>query len=469
MASIQERRNKDGTITSFTIKVHRGRDSSGKQLKPYIMSYKPPATWNEDRAKKEAHKQAVLFEKQCKDGMAPDTRQTFAQYAEYVLKLKDRTGTKYRTIERYRGLLERVNEGIGHIKLADLRPQHLNELYENLGEKGIRKDGKYLCKADLRQILKDSNQTKVAFSQKAGVSLQVIDSINKGRKVSKSSAELISVALGKPLKSIFTPVKSGERLSTKTILEHHRLVSTILTQAEKEMLIPYNPARKATPPKQQRPTVNYYQIDTLEKIITCLESEPLLWQTLIHLMMITGCRRGEILGLKWKAIDFNSAQIKIENNLLYSPTKGIYESTPKTGETRLVKVPPETIAILKEYRLHYKKQRLLNGDRWQFESKWQGSDFVFVNDKGIPLNPCSVTTWLSRFSKRHNLPHVNAHAFRHSYASVLISQGVDIVTVSRQLGHAKTSTTVDFYGQLMEQSSERAADSIANAILRKAK
>ena len=402
MANIQERRNKDGKLISFSIRVHRGRDSQGKQLKPFSTTFDVPEGWTEARARKEADKQAVIYEKQCREGTAPDSKQTFGVYAEYVIALKERTGVKHSTIKRYKSLSVRVNQAIGHIKLGDIRPQHLNKLYEELAK----------------------------------------DSMN---------------------------LKTGGTLSSKTIMEHHRFISTVMTQAEKELLIPFNPARKATPPKIKKSEANHFQIDEVERIVECLDSEPLKWKTITTLLMLTGCRRGELLGLKWNSIDFHKSQIKIENNLLYSAERGIYEETPKTGKSRLVKLPAEAIDLLRQYQVWYKEQRLLNGDRWQNNEKWKGSNFVFVQETGEPMHPDSVTDWLVKFSKRHDLPHINPHAFRHTFASILISKGIDIVTVSKTLGHEKVSTTTDIYAELMKQASEEASECIADVVLRRAK
>ena len=75
MAYIQERINKKGKITSFTIKVHKGTDiTSGKELKPYITSFKPQSEWNESKARKEAKKYSIIFEKECKDGILSDNK-----------------------------------------------------------------------------------------------------------------------------------------------------------------------------------------------------------------------------------------------------------------------------------------------------------------------------------------------------------------------------------------------------------
>ena len=87
-------------------------------------------------------------------------------------------------------------------------------------------------------------------------------------------------------------------------------------------------------------------------------------------------------------------------------------------------------------------------------------------DDGKPLRPDSITQWLGNFSRRKGLPHINPHAFRHTAASVLITQGIDIVTVSKMLGHAKVSTTEDIYSHVIEESKQLACNALADVYFR---
>lgn len=114
-------------------------------------------------------------------------------------------------------------------------------------------------------------------------------------------------------------------------MEHHRLISTILDQASKEGLVPFNVASKATLPKVQKKEVNYFQPEQVAAIRSALERKPIKWKAFVHLLLITGARCGEILGLKWGKVDFDRNRIHICNNVLYSPDRGIYEDTPKTA------------------------------------------------------------------------------------------------------------------------------------------
>ena len=461
MANIRKIEGKNGI--SYKITVTRGRDLEGKQIRHY-MTWTPPHKMTERQMQKAVEVAAMEFEKSIALGYQVDNRQTFAEYAAYVLELKEREGAKYRTIERYRELLERINPAIGHIKLPDLRPRHLNDFYKNLGEPGISKQEAHAqAKIDLATLLKEKKLTRAKVAELSGVSATTITTACQKKRIALTTAEAIAKAIGKDVAELFEIEAGQAQLSNKTILEHHRLIHTILTQAEKEMLVQYNAAAKATPPKAAKKEVNYFQPEDIVKIREALDKEPLKWKVATHLLLITGCRRGEIMGLRWDRVDFANSKIKIDTNLLYSAKRGIYEDTTKTGTVRFIKLPAETMELLRQYRRWYMELRFKNGDRWQ------DTGFLFVKENGEPMIPDGITAWLSDFSKRHDLPHINPHAFRHTMASILINSGKDVVSVSKRLGHAKVSTTTDIYSHVIMEADEQASECLADVMLRPTK
>jgi integrase len=358
--------------------------------------------------------------------------------------------------------LERINAAIGHIKLVDLRPQHLNSFYKNLAEPGIRQGGgAATAKIDLAKWLKENKKSRASIAEAAGVSAATVGVAVKGEPIREDKAAAIVQAMGKKLGDVFKVEPNTAPLADKTILEHHQLISTILTQAEKEMLVPYNAAAKATPPKVEKTDPNYFQPETIADILEALELEPLKWRAITHLMIVTGCRRGEIMGLKWDKVDFENNRVKIDRALLISKSKGIYEGATKTSDVRILTLPKETMDLLRQHKRDQLRLQLLNGDRWMH------TGYVFTQDNGEHMSPDSITGWLGEFSSRHGLPHINPHAFRHTVASVLLANGTDIVTVSKQLGHASISTTENFYSHIIEENKAKAAECIADVLIRK--
>lgn len=396
MASIQERRNKDGKLISYSIRVHRGRGTDGKQLKPYTATFEVQPTWKETTARKKAEAFASVFEKECRDGIKTDNRQRFDAYCDYVIDLKEQRGVKHSTIVRYKDLAARIYPIIGHIKLTELRVDHSNDLYTALSADGLNK-------------------------------------------------------------------KTGGKLSAKTIIEHHRLISTVLEQAFKERLIIFNVARQADLPRAEKKEVNYFQAEQVEAIRNALENETPKWKMLVHLLLITGARRGEILGLKWDKVEFDKNRIYICNNILYTPDRGIYEDTPKTDRSkRYIVLPTETVNELKAYKRYQAQEFLKIGISHNING------YVFSQYNGMPMHPDSVTDYLNKFSKKYNLPHINAHAFRHTMASMLYFNGVDSVSISKRLGHAQVSTTANIYAHIMEEADQRNAEILSDIFLKKA-
>lgn len=461
MANIRKIEGKNGV--SFKITVTQGRDLEGKQIRHY-MTWTPLHKMTERQMQKAVELAAMEFEKSITLGYQADNRQTFAEYAAYVLDLKEREGAKYRTIERYRELLERINPAIGHIKLPDLRPRHLNDFYKNLAEPGISKQEAHAqAKIDLAGLLKEKKITRAKVATLSGVSATTVTAACQGKRIALTTAEAIAKAIEKDVADLFEIEEGKAQLSNKTILEHHRLIHTILTQAEKEMLVQYNSAAKATPPKTTKKEVNYFQPEDIVRIREALDKEPLKWKVATHLLLITGCRRGEVMGLRWDRVDFANSKIKIDTNLLYSAKRGIYEDTTKTGTVRFIKLPTETMELLRQYRCWYMELKIKNGDRWH------DTGFLFVKENGDPMIPDGITAWLSEFSKRHDLPHINPHAFRHTMASILINSGKDVVSVSKRLGHAKVSTTTDIYSHIIMEADEQASECLADVMLRPTK
>lgn len=392
MANISSRRDKNGNIISYQIRVFRGRDSSGKRLKDYIMTWKPTPGMTKRQIEKELDRQAALFEENCRLGNISTEKLTFEQYAAYVIKLKERNGLKAKTAVRYKDMLRRINAEIGPMKIQNIRPDHLNRFYAKLAEPGQNK-------------------------------------------------------------------KTGTGLSAKTILEHHRVISSILSQAVKEQLIPSNTAQRATLPKVPKHEMKAFEVEELQAILNALRKEPIKWQVMTNLLIATGARRGEILGLRWNCVDWENDRLYLRENRVYTAETGAISTTLKTGENRYVTVSATVMELLRQ---------------WQAEQaetfsalKITPSDYILTAENGSPMHPDSPTDWLAKFSKRHGLPPIHPHMFRHTQASLLISEGVDILTVSKRLGHAKVSTTLDIYSHVLAKSDEKACSAIDSLLYRK--
>lgn len=395
MANIQERRDKNGKLISFSIRVHRGRDENGKQLKPYTKTFPVDPSWKETTARRKAEAEAAIFEQEIKSGRRAADRRNFREYCEYVLELKkSRKAIKGTTTENYEYLTSRIYPQIGHIKLCDLRADDLNKLYTELSKDGINKN-------------------------------------------------------------------TGGKLSDKTILEHHRLISSVLAQAKKEQIVPHNVAEFAEAPKRPKHKINYFQPNQIADIRRAFENVELKWKAITHLLLLTGARRGEIIGLKWENINFDKNEAYICNSVLYTSGRGVYEDDTKSAHSdRYVALPAQTMELLKEYK------KWQDGEKARLGEYYVDEGFLFTQPNGKPIHPSSVTSFYREFSKKNNLPHMNPHAFRHTMASMLYFSGVDSVSISNQLGHAQVSTTTDIYAHVIDESKKRNAEIISEIFLK---
>ena len=242
MATIKKHVSKAGKVTYY-IRTYDGYDSKGKQIER-SMTWKPPENMTAKQIEKELQRQAVMFEESVKKGTCFDSDTRFAEYAEIWLE-NNKPILAPKTYERYKALLKNINAAIGEIKLVKLQSHHLQKFYNNLRENGIKQVGSYAVAINLRSIMKQQKLTQKKLAELAGVSSTTISSACKENgHISIESAEKITDALKIPITKVFQVQKETGGLSSKTILHHHRLISSILAQATRDRIVPFNVADK---------------------------------------------------------------------------------------------------------------------------------------------------------------------------------------------------------------------------------
>lgn len=229
MPTIEKISGKTGN--TYRISVSAGVDSQGKRIR-HRMMWKPTPGMTARQEEKAVQRAAIDFERSIEQGYVLDQKQTFAEYATYVLNLKERDGTKAKTLDRYRELMIRINQAIGHIKLADLRPQHLNAFYKNLMEPGIRLGaGIATTKIDLAAWLKQNKKTRAGIAEVAGVAASTVSAAAQGKPIQETKAVAIANAMGK---------KTNEVYRSRRILnadeEPRRLQPSLLFHGQERLL-----------------------------------------------------------------------------------------------------------------------------------------------------------------------------------------------------------------------------------------
>lgn len=257
--------------------------------------------------------------------------------------------------------------------------------------------------------------------------------------------------------------KTKKPLSGKTILEHHRLLRAMLHKAVYWQLIVANPAERVQPPKARKPKRRSYddeQTKILLENLELLSSEDTKYKVAIILTVFTGVRLGELMGLEWQDVDFKNGIISINRSSQYLSDMGVFTKVPKTESSiREIAIPEFIISLLEEYKLWYEEQKSIVGDFWH------DSDRLFVQVDGKPITPSTISKWFEKFIKKIGLPVITFHGLRHTNATLLIAQQVDVATVSARLGHAQISTTLDFYVHPLLSHNRKAGYALENLLL----
>ena len=201
--------------------------------------------------------------------------------------------------------------------------------------------------------------------------------------------------------------RTGEPLSPKTIREHHRVISSILSLAVKEGLIPTNVAQRATPPKVPKHEMDVFEPEQVQAILQALEDEPMKWRVITTLLIATGARRGEIMGLRWENVDWDNKRLYLCENRVYTKASGTISTTLKTGENRYVSVPASVLELLRTWKAEQATNCNMLGHAVPA--------YIATHEDGKLMHPDGITDFLSKFSKRHSLPHIHPHKFRHPY------------------------------------------------------
>jgi integrase len=257
--------------------------------------------------------------------------------------------------------------------------------------------------------------------------------------------------------------KTLKPLSGKTILEHHRLLRAMLHKAVYWQLIVNNPAERVQPPRARKPKRKSYDDEQTKILLENLEqlsNEEIKYKVAIILTVFTGVRLGELMGLEWQDVDFKNGIISINRSSQYLSDMGVFTKVPKTESSiREIAIPEFIISLLEEYKLWYEDQKSIYGELWA------NSDRLFVQADGKPMHPSTISKWFVKYVAQIGLPVINFHGLRHTNASLLVAQNVDIAVVSARLGHAQISTTLDFYVHPLLSHNRKAGNALQNLLL----
>lgn len=249
--------------------------------------------------------------------------------------------------------------------------------------------------------------------------------------------------------------KSGHAHASAVKL--HNILNGIFQMAFLDDTIKANPmlkVRRPAPRKDetaQDESEKAYTVQQLRYILQCLENESLKWQTYINLVVDTGIRRGEACALEWADIDWTKGTITIRRNCQYTPQAGVYITSPKNGKSRTVDIGPDVMKLLQQLRVEQAGKAI--------------SKYVFTQEHSPDvMNPQTPTRYFKKFGQRYGIEDFHPHKLRHTSASLAITNGADVVSVSERLGHSDTAVTLRMYAHANEESIRRAGQIVRDAL-----
>lgn len=310
-------------------------------------------------------------------------------------------------------------------------------------------------------------------------------------------------------------------LSEQSVKHHYRLLSAVFSYAYRKRLIKSNPMVFAEPVDAKQKQSECFDESQVSLLVDAVESIELKFKAIVHLAIASGCRLGELVGLTWEDIDTEKKTISIIRTVQYISdfdkteflekypsyfedllNQGIVRiiesrentvkfldglldrkvvvKSPKTEKSsRTITLPDTIIQLLSQYQREQKIKQIKAANKWN-----KGFGWVFTDDFGDVMHPYTPSKWFHKFIEEYNkgimenedikkeqkvdylLREISFHGLRHTSASLLISKGQDVVTVSKRLGHSNSGTTLKIYAHAFEKLDQEAADSL-NSLFKK--
>lgn len=251
------------------------------------------------------------------------------------------------------------------------------------------------------------------------------------------------------------------RPSARTVQYTHAVLRSVLQHAVREELVGRNVARIVETPSVERTEVKPLTRAEARLLLKAAKDHRLyaLWLLLVS----TGLRRGEALGLTWSDIDFERKQLRVRRNLQRIRRELVF-GTPKTKRSlRTISLPDRCVSAL---RTHKEQQE---GERSDAALKWeplphQPDELIFTTSTGRPTDPRSLNRMLTILCRNAKVRRVRVHDLRHTCASLLLAQGVDARTIMETLGHSTITMTLDTYAHVMDTTLKAAASQMDAAL-----
>lgn len=431
MASINVYHGKKGD--SYQITVYNGYDSNGKQIKETI-TYKPDPNKTKLQQKKEVEAYAIEFEEKVQNGRyCSGDKIKFKDFVEKWKKDYAEDHYSASTMYSYTNHLNAIIiPNLGNYKMTKITPLVLQTFYNELAKDGSRVDGK---KGSYSRGTISKYHKIIASIMKRALYWQVIES--------------------NPCERVEIPMVESKSKQKYFNVEQANLFLEMLE----------NPLATQYATYYERYN-KWYTKEYTSKIHN--KRYVLMYKTLFRLALFSGARIGELSALTWEDIDFDENAISINKAVAYGK-QGMYIKTPKTETSnRIVVIPQDEINLLRQLRVEQRKDILRLGTYWKGKNRKEELDknYVFTQIDGSLMAKSSANRVFQRMIENYNqivseekqIPVISIHGLRHTSATLLIANNVDVKTVSERLGHKQIGTTLNIYTHALKERDENASN-----------
>lgn len=448
MASIEKRETKNGE-DRFVITVSNGYRIDGSKIREK-RAVTLPADMSEKQKNKEINRIAYEFEQTVKNGLYLDGNKiTLKQFVDKWEKIVTEAGTYAPSTWHiyHQRIHNRILPSLGHLKINKIRAHHILIFINNLRAGKVNNLAYYIPTKKMLKLLSAKSITYKSL----GISNHIFSKLRKGEKTTQEYAVKVASYFNLPLSQAFTI--EHVPLSNRTVKHHIDLLSTIFTAAVHWQVIEKNPVENIEPIKVKKKEIEILEGDDLLKFFTALETAPMKYKVAIYLAFDIGLRLSEVMGLCWEHLNEDNHTIKVEKARQHIANFGEVIKGPKTDSgTRSATLSDTVFAILIEYKEFQEENKR------KYNDIWEDYEHIITHENGQKMSATGPSSWLTNFLRQNNLRHITFHGLRHSNASFLVSQNIDLPTLAKRLGHSDTKFTLSTYVHPIQSKDKQAAN-----------
>lgn len=493
MASAQLRENKKGNCYKISVSY---QDRNGKDRKKSKNWY-PDKGMTQKEIMRELEFVKMTFEEEVKNWASQNkdlctydkSNMTFINYLNNVWLPDnyDRFSPSYRSkaIDQSKKI---SMYAFAKIKMRDINSKKVRDFYNELmNEKKVIKTVEVV--KNVAKVFKEYNLGYTELGRSYHINIEAIYRASRGLKnISPALASRVCEKTNIPFNKLFINKECIQEYSDETINATRKIVRQVLQHASSNDVIECNYALAEKVGRfYHKSNINDDGIDN-DEIVTlqsdeakrlferCKEEKDYRKGVAISILLLTGLRNGELCGLKWKDIDFQTNTLKVRRTTQRVSISSLTDEerqrakyinkdcsttiivkSPKTDKSKREFQLGDVLAkILLDYREKWEQARIILKDKILYEE----DDFLFMQENGAPIEHRTINSWLNKYLEELQIKHIRVHDLRHTNITLLINNGVPITTVSSRAGHSRTTTTLDVYAGSLKTSDEIAAQAI---------